>query len=57
MYVTKDAINITKITAALIPRALEVFFDTPTNGHTPKNRMRTILLISIEEMMAVKKTV
>ena len=35
--VTADAIIITKITAAPIPAAVSVFFDTPRNGHNPKN--------------------
>ena len=48
--VTSVAMAITKVTAAVMPTAVLTFFDTPRNGHTPRNWLRTTLLTNIAEM-------
>ena len=41
----------TNVTAAPMPSAELIFFDTPRKGHTPRNWERTILLMNIAVMM------
>ena len=40
----------TKATAAPIPKAVSIFFDTPKKGQMPKNCDNTILFTNIAEM-------
>ena len=40
----------TKATAAPIPIAVSTFFDTPRNGHMPKNCDKTMLFTNIADM-------
>ena len=42
--VTRVARIITKVTAPVIPKAVETFLDTPRNGQIPKNCASTMLL-------------
>ena len=46
--------KITNVTARPIPTADFEFFDTPRNGHTPRNLASTILLISTAEIIIEK---
>ena len=39
----------TKATAALMPSAVSIFFDTPRNGQMPRNCDKTMLLTNIAE--------
>ena len=54
--VTADAIVITKITAPPIDIAVLVCFETPKNGHNPKNCDKTTLLTK-ETLISVKISV
>ena len=49
-HVTMVASVSTKATAALMPRAVSTFLDTPRNGHIPKNWESTILFTNIAEI-------
>lgn len=49
---TADANVMTKITATPIPLAVLVFFDTPRNGHNPRNWLSTTLLTR-EELIKI----
>jgi hypothetical protein len=40
----------TNATAALIPRAVSTFFDTPRNGQIPKNCDNTMLFTKMAEI-------
>ena len=43
-HVTAEAAVITNMTAPHIPRAVEIFFETPRKGQIPRKRVRTKLL-------------
>ena len=51
IHVTKVAKVITKITAAPMPIAVEVFFDVPMKGQMPRNWAKITLLTNIVERM------
>ena len=43
--------TITKVTAPVIPRAVVILFETPKNGHTPRNWANTTLLTNIADII------
>ena len=61
MYVCKRYVTIvasvrTNVTAAPIPAAVFIFFDTPRNGQRPKNWLRTTLLTREELIRRIKRS-
>ena len=45
---------ITKTTAALIPNAVEVFFEVPKKGQMPRNWLKITLLTKMVERMIMR---
>jgi hypothetical protein len=52
-HVSAFAQLITKITANPIPIAELSFWDTPKNGHNPKNRVNTKFCMNIEKIIII----
>jgi hypothetical protein len=48
------AITMTKVTAPVIPRPVEIFLETPRKGQIPKNWLNTMLLTNMADMMIIK---
>jgi len=46
--------TITKATAPVIPIAVESFLETPKNGQTPKNCIRTMLLTNMAAIIITR---
>ena len=53
---TAEASVITKMTAAPMPPAVLVFLDTPRNGHSPRNWLKTTLLTREELIKMINKS-
>ena len=54
--VKNEAIVITKITAPPIPEAVSTFFDTPRNGHIPKNWLSTTLFTMADPIAIINNS-
>ena len=53
-HVTRVAKVITKMTAAPIPNAVEVFFEVPKKGQMPRNWLKITLLTKMVESMMIR---